>query len=158
MKARTRLDRQKLEARFEFIPEKGLILYRVPVKGNKVGDIAGAKRSDGYVRVKIDGRPHFAHRLIYFMATGDEPDYIDHINGEKSDNRIENLRAATNSGNMASRPKRKPAGIFLRGTKWHGRVMKDYRTHRITPTEDKAEAKRRLEELRRNLHGEFATC
>jgi len=158
MKSRTRLDRADLEDRFTFDLESGTIRYRRQVKGNKPGDIAGTVRSDGYVRLKIGGKPHFAHRLIYFIATGDEPGYLDHINGQKSDNRIANLRAATNSNNMANHGKKPRNCVFLRGSKWHGRVMKDYRTHRITPTPEREEAIKRLAELRRELHGEFAPC
>ena len=158
MKERTRLDRESLLSRFDFDVEAGVIRYRKRVNGNQPGHAAGTLRTDGYVRVRIDGKPHFAHRLIYFIATGEEPAYIDHINGEKADNRIANLRAATNSENMTNRPKRTPAGVYLRGAKWHGRVMKNYRTHRIKPSADKAEAEARLAALRAELHGEFAAC
>lgn len=158
MKKRTSLDRALLEERFTIDAEKGIIRYRMAVKGNQPGATAGTIRSDGYVRVKIAGKPRFAHRIIYFMATGEEPSYIDHVNGRKSDNRISNLRAATNSENMCNHQKREPQGVYLRGSRWHGRVMKDYKTHRITPTQDRDEAVRRLHELRQALHREFAAC
>lgn len=159
MRNRTLLDRQKLEERFDFDTENGVIRYRISIKGIKAGDAAGVRRADGYVRVKIEGRAYFAHRLIYFMATGKQPEYLDHINGDKSDNRIENLREATNSQNMCNHQKRQPVGVFLRGRKWHGRVMKDYKTYRIQPSESRETAEMLLSELRDNLHGEFAkTC
>jgi len=158
MKTRTRLDRELLEDRFTIDLDSGSIRYRKPVKGNRVGSPAGTIRSDGYVRVRIDGKPRFAHRIIYFMATGEEPSYIDHVNGKKDDNRITNLRAASNSENMCNHQKRKPQGVYLRGSKWHGRVMKNYQTHRIRPTEDRAEAVRRLHDLRKSLHRDFAAC
>lgn len=145
-------------AKYDFDTESGLIRFRVKIKGNNAGDKAGTIRTDGYVRLRIDGKARFAHRLIYFIATGKQPEYLDHVNGRKSDNRISNLRAATNSENMCNHQKREPQGVYLRGSRWHGRVMKDYKTHRITPTEDRDEAVRRLHELRQALHREFASC
>lgn len=155
---RTSLNKEELENRFVFDVERGEICYRIKIKANNAGDVAGTKRSDGYTRIRIGRKAYFAHRLIYFIATGTQPEYLDHKNGDKSDNRISNLRVATNSENMCNHQKRAPQGIYLRFKKWHGRVMKDYRTHRITPTRDKEEAMRRMIELRQSLHGRFASC
>jgi hypothetical protein len=158
MNQRRRLDREDLESRFVFDLDKGEIRFRHTRKGSIAGKLAGTKLADGYVRVKIKPRSYYAHRLIYFMATGEEPDYIDHIDGNGWNNAISNLRPASNSENMCNHQSRSLQGTFLRHGKWHGRIMKNYKVHRIRPSPIKAVADWRLRLLRSEIHGEFAVA
>lgn len=66
------------------------------------GRIAGCIGNDGYVRIRIKGKSNVAHRIIWEMKNGPVPDgmYIDHINHDKADNRISNLRIATCRQNL----------------------------------------------------------
>jgi hypothetical protein len=69
----------------------------------KAGDLAGGLISQGYIHLMFRGRAYKAHRLAWFFTYGVLPSHqIDHINGVRSDNRIANLRAATNSQNQAN--------------------------------------------------------
>lgn len=88
----------------------GILHYEQPsglftwlVNGHRkktVGTVAGTKKKDGYVQIKIHGRRYYAHRLAWLSATGAWPTAeIDHINGVRDDNRIANLREATRSQN-----------------------------------------------------------
>jgi hypothetical protein len=61
----------------------------------EIGAVAGSVKAAGYVVVTIDGRYYPAHRLIWVMLHGEWPNVIDHRNGVRSDNRRENIRAAT---------------------------------------------------------------
>ena len=73
----------------------------------------GVNCTGGYFRVSIKGKLYNAHRVIYFMLTGEQPPVIDHIDRNKTNNNIENLRAVTraqNSHNIAV----KDRGVF-----WH---------------------------------------
>lgn len=65
-------------------------------KNKPVGSLDGA----GYLTCMLDGKHQLVHRMIYLHVCGYLPKVIDHINGDRCDNRIENLRATTNAGNQ----------------------------------------------------------
>jgi HNH endonuclease len=65
------------------------------------GKLAGSKRKDGYVCITIRGARLTAHRVAWAIHTGSWPKkYIDHINGDPGDNRIENLRDVSQRENI----------------------------------------------------------
>lgn len=69
-----------------------------------IGDFAGNFDSEGYVRIKIEGRTYKAHHLVWLWHTGALPvRQIDHINRIKDDNRFENLRETTQAENLHNR-------------------------------------------------------
>lgn len=60
---------------------------------HEVGSVAGVINEDGFVEIMIDGVEYLAHRLVWLYVHGNFPDgEIEHINGDKTDNRIQNLR------------------------------------------------------------------
>lgn len=59
---------------------------------------------NGYNSIRIFGRLFRAHRIIWFLAYGEWPQYIDHINGNRADNRITNLRNVTHTDNHRNMP------------------------------------------------------
>lgn len=92
---------QRLEEVFEY-RDGALFWKQKPHKYsmNVVGRRAGTAATAGYWRVKLDGATYFEHRLIYALHNdGKCPEVIDHIDGNKENNRVENLRAATISQN-----------------------------------------------------------
>ena len=91
-------------ARDIFEYRDGKLFYRIRVNKKLAGSQAGSLQSDGYVRVKVDGRAYRAHRVVWLIVHGAWPDgFLDHINGDCADNRIENLRVATNQQNQQNR-------------------------------------------------------
>ena len=66
------------------------------------GSIAGRTESKGYIQIGIDGTRYMAHRLAWLWCKGEISDalVIDHINGDRQDNRIGNLRAVSFTENL----------------------------------------------------------
>ena len=81
----------------------GLRWKKQPSKRAKVGSVAGTRRIDGYWRIQFAGQLTLAHRLVLLLS-GVKPQsddlVADHINRDRSDNRLENLRWATRSLNV----------------------------------------------------------
>jgi len=72
-------------------------IYRADTKA-RVGNLG----RNGYFNYTYKGRTYLVHRLIYWLHSGEWPEFVDHINGDQLDNRKENLRAATRSQNGAN--------------------------------------------------------
>jgi len=77
------------------------LVWNVRRYGATKGRVAGNVGPRGYRRVGINGKIYFAHRLVWLYNYGYFPEYgIDHINRNKSDNRIENLREVSQQCNL----------------------------------------------------------
>lgn len=99
------LTAERLRSLLHYNPETGEFTWLVSRAGNaKAGYVAGFDNGDGYRKVRVDSHPYQAHRLAWLYIHGSWPNgHIDHINGNPSDNRIANLREATNSQNLQNR-------------------------------------------------------
>lgn len=83
-----------------------------------------ANTSDGYTDVWVGGRMLKAHRVIYALVYGEMPDEIDHINGNRSDNKIENLRAVSRSENNHNYKMLKTNTSGFQGVYWNTQRQK----------------------------------
>ncbi len=103
----------------------GQLIWKIArPRGVKPGDVAGRINKINYVIVGFGGRKYLAHRLIFMWHHGYIPEYIDHIDRNPLNNKIENLREATNSQNQAniSHNKRNTSGFL--GVSWESRKNK----------------------------------
>lgn len=156
----------RLKELFAYNAETGIFKRRVRTS-NAVGagDIAGSL-SDGYLRICIDGQSYKAHRLAWYYVHGTWPSgQLDHINGNRSDNRIANLREATQSEQNANAGRRSDNTTGYRGVSFHkasgkytARVMRGgklvYASYHDAP-EDAATAYRAASLAH---HGKFAVA
>lgn len=83
---------------------------------------AGHLCSDGYRAVVIGRQRYLAHKLIWLLVHGEWPEYplfeIDHINGDRADNRLVNLRKVSKSGNQRNAGRRKNNTSGVHGVNW----------------------------------------
>ena len=132
-------------------------------RGVSAGSIAGTVNAGGYIQVKLNGRLYYAHRIIWEMHNGQIPDgmEIDHINHNKADNRIENLRLVRHKNNTKNRSKHKnnTSGItgvswYKRDKKWQATIMVDgnYMHLGFFDNFEAAVAARKEAELRHDFH------
>lgn len=103
----------------------GNLIWKIDrTNGVKANDIAGSKQKSGYVRISINNHPYSAHRLIFLWHHGHLPKAIDHIDRNRSNNRIENLREATATQNQGNRSLNKTNTSGYRGVGWHKKYCK----------------------------------
>jgi len=112
------LTQSELKENLHYNPETGFFTWIKVSKygGVKNGDLAGTLSAEGYIVIKIDKTLYKAHRLAWLYMTGEMPThFIDHINGDRADNRFENLRQATwkeNAHNQRKPQKNNKSGFL----------------------------------------------
>jgi hypothetical protein len=142
------------------------ILYwnaNIPRKPHINGDPAGSKLPNGYIVRNVRGRAYRAHRLIFLMFHGHLPSVVDHINGIKDDNRIENLRQATVQQNQYNATlkitnKSKVKGVCWEKStqKWVARIRINGQVKTLGRFKDLNLAEQCCQQAREKHHGEFA--
>lgn len=125
----------------------------------KAGAIAGTEHPRGYIAVKFDGRPVLAHRLVWLMIHGAWPiGEIDHIDGNKRNNRPSNLRDVSHAVNQQNRrnPQKNNAtgmlGVIKQGKRYWSSVRFNGKTHFVGAFDTPEEAHRAYIERKRLLH------
>ncbi len=120
-----------LKTLFDYNPETGVLTHKrregtgshaVVFNKTYAGHPAGSVQNNGYAQVSVKTtlgtKSYLAHRVIFLLAHGHLPEEIDHVNRDRLDNRIDNLRAATHSQNQACKKVKKAAKSGFRGV-WH---------------------------------------
>ncbi len=97
---------EQLNEIFEY--KNGNLHFRESGRGRKDPSIpAGSRDSGGYCKVTMKQGTFYNHRLTFYICHGYLPKFIDHIDGDLSDNSIENLRKVTHQQNMQNKKSRK---------------------------------------------------
>jgi hypothetical protein len=103
--------RKELENYYRYEPETGHLIYvGPPIRTPKYGEPAGTVEKAGYRVVSFKKQKFKAHRIVWLLCTGRDPGVefdIDHIDGCRTNNRIENLRVVTRYENNKAMQERK---------------------------------------------------
>jgi hypothetical protein len=85
------------------------------------GNPAGMLNCNGYIVVMVDYRNYLAHRLIWKMAHGSDPDEIDHVDGDRTNNLLSNFRSVSRQQNNQNMKRRKDNSSGVVGVYWIAR-------------------------------------
>jgi len=114
----------KLKELLTYHPDTGLFYWKRPGKGRQFGKPISNISPHGYLRIKLEYQNYQAHRLAWCWVYGVFPTELDHKDGNKLNNKIENLRIATRNQNAANR------GVMANNTSGHRGVCWITRTLR----------------------------
>ncbi len=149
------------------LPSKGEILDAL-IYNREDGTLINKKSEKerlhgrGYITVSVNGSQFAAHRIVFFLETGREPSHIDHIDGNKKNNKIDNLREITNRNNIRRSSIRsdgssKYKGVFYnkREGKWVSRITVDFKAKHLTSSFDEKKCARAYDMAASYYFGEY---
>lgn len=150
--------------RLSYDPETGEFVRLKSKRRDLVGAKAGSINENGYSQVTVEKRTYYGHRLAWLFHYGEWPTgEIDHIDGDRANNRIANLRVATRSQNLANRPVRKDCKSGHKGVywsqdrrKWRAVIRVDGKVHHLGGYDTKEEAGKAYAAGALKYYGEFA--
>jgi hypothetical protein len=152
------LTAERLRELLDYAPGTGLFYWRVSTGSVRKGTQAGSYSGD--VRIRIGGHHCGAHRLAWLYVYGRHPKgVVDHINGNRFDNRIANLRECSRAENMRNLKGRGTSGfkgVFAHRKKWLARICVNRKDHYLGVFNTKEEAGAAYDAAARILHGKFA--
>lgn len=139
----------------DYDPETGYLTWKETRRFRKKGARAGCVDSLGYRVICMAGNSGYkAHRLIWKFVTGEEPQgTVDHINGDKDDNRFENLRLADMSQQNWNKSTK---GYWRKGKKFQVRIKKHNRVVFDKTFATEEEAIKARDEQRKIHHEKYA--
>lgn len=158
-----RITKEVLDQHFSYDPHTGLFTrISRPCNRVKAGDVATCKSSEGYVHFRVEGTLYRAHRLAWLTMTGEWPEtQIDHINGDRADNRFSNLRLVTNGENQQNRRHARidnkssncmGVGFFRPQGKWRARIQVNKKSVLLGYFDSEAAASNAYQKAKQQLH------
>lgn len=114
------LTQQELKQNLNYSEETGVFIWGInKVGGPKQGREAGTVTANNYISICVLRKRYYAHRLAWLYVYGEFPEnQIDHINHNRSDNRIKNLRCVTHAENAMNMARRKTSKSGCAGVTW----------------------------------------
>lgn len=146
---------------FDYNPDTGVFVWKVrPGQRVHVGDVAGSANRDGYRYVSIGDRLYMEHRLAWLHVHGVWPaNQIDHRDLDRSNNRIANLREATNAQNKQNQRNAYRnnlssgvLGVSRRSGGWMARIRLNGHSHCLGTFPTIEQARDAYLEAKRELH------
>lgn len=111
---------ERIAGVLRYEPDTGAFYWRVARRRVKAGAAAGAACANGYVQITVLGTNYLAHRLAWLLQNGCWPTgEVDHMNGNRWDNRMVNLRDASRTQNLANAGLRSDNTSGHKGVTWY---------------------------------------
>ena len=157
------ITQDRLKELLSYDPDTGHFRWRRAWGRRRMNAPAGCVDVErgGYIVIGIDRVVHQAHRLAWLYMFGRLPLFIDHINCDRGDNRLCNLRECERSQNQANRGKQANntsgfKGVTRHQGKWMGRVNLRGKAYRFSGFDKPEEAAAAYDAAALKIHGEFA--
>jgi hypothetical protein len=148
---------------FSYDPDTGIVTRRITSNPMApAGTEAGSPLKSGHLAVKVNRKSYKLHAVIWLYVYGYLPKMLDHKNGVPNDNRLDNLRLATTSQNMANRVLKTDTASGLKGAypstsgRWYSRITKDGAKLNLGTFDTAEQAHCAYMNKARELFGEFA--
>ena len=120
-----RITQEQLHSILDYNPGTGIFRWRASSGHMKAGKVAGTKVKNGYLHIVINRKHYYAHRLAWMYIHGYFPEHdIDHLNGDRTDNRITNLREVSRGCNMQNAIVRSNNKSGFPGVHWDKRYKR----------------------------------
>lgn len=161
----SKLTQEIVKSLLYYDPLTGLFIRKVRTSSTaRVGGFAGCEDAYGYIQIGVGGELVKAHRLAWFYMTGEwPPEDIDHVNGDRRDNRWANLRLASRAENLMNTCIRsdntsghKGVGWAKREQLWRAYININGKTKSLGYFKELDEAIKARKDAERLYHGEFA--
>jgi len=157
------LTAERVRELFNYDPDTGLFTRRIAIgyRGRfRKGDVPGTDNKNGYIRIIVDYKKYYAHRLAWLHVFGYLPEEIDHIDRNRSNNRISNLRPATHAQNLSNalrlRTKSGLKGAYRFQNRWKSSITSTGKQIHLGLFDTAEEAHAAYVAAAKKYHGEFA--
>ena len=157
------MNKEIIEKYFYYCYESGNFIWKVNRGNGRKNSPAGNLRSDGYLRIQLFGKNYYAHVLVWVYFYGKFSDFdIDHIDGNRANNKIQNLREATRNQNCQNQKKQNKnkkikLGVTLKDNKYFvARIRKDGVLYNIGSYKTEDDAYKAYLKKKREIH-EYCT-
>lgn len=160
------ISQEELKYKLNYDSDTGIFKWKDIFENRRFKNCVAGKvnPSSGYIHIKIHQQYFYAHRLAWLYIHGVFPDnFLDHINKNRSDNRIINLREVTSRQNNQWRTKNNDSLSGYKGVyshpnsqKWRAQIRKDGKSYHLGTFEEKEEAAIAYNNKAIELFGEYA--
>lgn len=156
------ITQEQLKNTLHYDPETGAFTWKFSRSNRvKIGDKAGTAAGHGYLVMRLEGVKLYAHRLAWLYQYGSFPSgHIDHVNGDRADNRIANLREATQAENFQNLKHAKRTnrcgylGVYKlkQAARWEASIKRDHKRYYLGLYDSPEAAHAAYVEAKRELH------